>query len=239
MNRTLRYGVSVLGLLGALLIAAPGARAGDLVVVEAKGVSLQPGQSVDGSKVLKLEAGQRLTLIASDGKTIKLRGPYEEAPAPAQTADAGGVVDSLRNLVSARSAGTASLGVVRSASEERPLPEPWLVDVSKPGNRCLIENSQAVFWRPDSAQSTTMEVRPADRSWQAKTTWPAASEKLGMPPNLPLRDGQTYQVEMSGSTASLTFHIIPASINKDAVRAAWMVEKGCEAQAAALVRTIQ
>lgn len=226
---------------GALVMGAGMAKAADLVVAEAKGVAgLAEGQTIDGTKVLKLDAGARVTLIGSDGRTIKLRGPYEQAPAPTQTADAGGVVDSLKNLVSQRGAGTATLGVVRAATTEKDLPEPWLIDVSRPGNRCIIEKSQAVFWRPEALpQKITMKVSPADQSWAANGAWPEQTDRLKMPPNLPLRDGQSYVIDLAGTTNQITMHVLPATIQKDAVRAAWMVEKGCEQQAAALVKTIQ
>jgi hypothetical protein len=225
-------------LAGALMVAGSAARSAELVVVDTKGTRLRPGQVVDGAAPLKLETGQQVTLVGADGRTVKLRGPSQVAPDPSAPAEAAGVVDSLRNLVQNRAAGTGSLAVVRSAGDVVPLPEPWLVDVSRPGDRCLMENTPAVFWRSEAAQPAQLEVRPADSSWQAKANWPA-TQKLAMPPTLPLRDGESYMVQLHGSTAKLTFHIIPSTASKPAMQAAWMVEKGCDAQATALVSTIK
>src|SRR5258706_6261106 len=130
MTRFVKHALAAGCLIGALTLAAKDVPAADLVVVEARGgAAQQPGQTVDGTKVLALQAGQRLTLIAADGKVIRLTGPYDQAPAAIVTADANGLTDSLRNLVRSRSADVGSLGTVRSAGEQKPLPEPWLIDV--------------------------------------------------------------------------------------------------------------
>ncbi len=236
--RLLRSAGLLAGGLAIAVLATAAAAAADLVVVETKGTRLRAGQVVDGAQVLHLDAGQQVTLVAVDGRTVKLKGPYQAAPMAADPADAPGVVDALRNLVRERSAGTATLATVRSAADQRPLPDAWLIDVGRPGDRCLIENLPAVFWRPDAGQPTQLDVRPADASWQAKANWPA-SDRLAMPPSLPLRDGETYQVAVGGAAVKLTFHLIPTTASNPAMQAAWMLEKGCEAQAAALLRSAQ
>lgn len=225
----------------AILTSANLALASDLVVVEARGVDLKPGQTINGTQRLKLDAGARVTLIAPNGTSIKLRGPYEDAPAPASAGDDGRVGESLRRLVSQRQADASSLGVIRAAGgPKKDLPEPWLIDVSQPGNRCLIEGSQAVFWRPDRpAAAQKIEIAPADRSWQARADWPTNSEKLAMPKTMPISDGATFMIELAGATSAVTIHLLPAAIGSDTVRAAWMLEKGCDQQAAALAKTLQ
>lgn len=213
--------------------------AAELVVVSAKGVDLKAGQQIDGTKPLKLAAGQLLTLIAADGRTIKLKGPYEDAPAPAQAQQGGAVVDSLKNLVNQRGAGSGTLGVVRSGGNEVELPEPWIIDVSRPGARCWREGSEAVFWRAEGTQAAELEIMPADRSWQARARWPDGVDKLRMPPTLPLRDGQSYVVTLGGNPSAVVIHGVPVSLVQDAQRLAWLVEKGCEAQAVALLKAIE
>jgi hypothetical protein len=240
MNKFLGFASALA--ITALLAAAP-VSAADLVVATAKGVDLQPGAKVDGTKILKLDAGQKLTLISNDGKTIKLTGPYEGAPAP-ETVASGGIADSLKGLVAAQGAGTANLGVTRGA-ETHALPEAWLIDVTTGakdgGDRCILADApQMVLWNPTPVATPGGVLRPADKSFQAKLNWPAQADRLAVPlKKLVIKDGATYQVELQGTTSSLVFHTIPATASTDAVKAAWMVEKGCNAQAAALVKTLQ
>lgn len=218
-----------------LVLAAPAAAANELVVVDAKGVDLAPGAKVDGTKVLQLGAGARVTLVAADGRTVKLKGPYEEAPAPAagQVASMG---DALKNLMNQRGAGTAQLGVVRAAGDAPELPEPWIVDVGRSGPRCLAGDATPVLWGPKFGETTELSIEPTDRSWRAKGSWPAQADRLALPTRIPFVDGGSYKVGVGGNAANVLIHRMPASIADPLVQAAWMIEKGCEDQARALAR---
>jgi hypothetical protein len=226
---------SLLAIGLAVLLTAGTARANELVVLDAKGVDLAAGAKVDGTAKLTLPAGARLTLVAADGRTIRLRGPYEEAPAPAQAAQAN-MGDALRNLMSQRGAGTAQLGVVRAAGEGADLPEPWVVDVARSGPRCLPADASAVLWGPSFGESTELKIEPADRSWRARGSWPAGQDRLALPGTIPISDGTAYQIDLGGNPASIVVFRIPAALIDPVAQTAWMLEKGCEDQARALAR---
>lgn len=221
-----------------LMLGAVAAQATELVVVEAKGVELAAGAKVDGTAVLVLTAGQRLTLIAPDGRTLKLRGPYEEAPAPAQAGGAAGgnVGDALKNLMNQRVAGTAALGVVRAGGEAVDLPSPWVVDIGRSGARCVAEGADLVLWGPRFAEAAELEIEPSDRSWRAKGQWPADSDRLTLPARIPLADGRGYVFAVGGNPANVTIFRMPAAFVDPLMQAAWMIEKGCDDQARALAR---
>jgi len=223
----------------ALMLLAFPAAASELVVVEAKGVDLAPGAKVDGTQILQLAAGQRLTLVAPDGRTIKLRGPYEEAPAPLQAASAANVGDALKNLMNQRVAGTASLGVVRAGGDAVELPEPWVLDVARSGPRCLVEGATPVLWGPRFAETADLAIEPADKSWRAKGQWPADRDRLVLPSRIPLADGRGYTFEVGGNPANVTIFRMPAAFQDPLMQAAWLIEKGCDDQARALARAVQ
>jgi hypothetical protein len=236
MNRIARHFGAAIGLLVVLAVSAS---ANELVVVEARGVELAPGAKVDGTKVLVLAAGQRLTLIAADGRTLKLRGPYEEAPAPGQASGSGANVgDALKNLMNQRVAGTASLGVVRAGGEAVDLPDPWVLDIGRSGARCLAGDGAPVLWGPRFAQTTELAIEPADRSWRALGQWPAGSDSFAMPARIPLADGRGYVFDIGGNAANVTIHRMPAGFVDPLLQAAWLIEKGCDDQARALARAI-
>ena len=217
-------------------VAAGSVRANELVVLDAKGVELAPGAKIDGTAKLTLPAGARLTLVAADGRTIRLRGPYEEAPAPATQAAQANMGDALRNLMNQRGAGTAQLGVVRAAGEGVDLPEPWVVDVARSGSRCLPANGTAVLWGPSFADATEIKIEPADRSWRARGNWPAGQDRLALPGTIPISNGTSYQIELGGNPAAIVVFRIPAALADPVAQAAWMLERGCEDQARALAR---
>jgi hypothetical protein len=224
-----------LALAAALFLAAPVAGANELVVLDAKGVELAPGAKLDGTAKLVLAAGARLTLVAADGRTIKLKGPYDDAPAPGQAGQAN-MGDALKNLMSQRGSGTAQLGVVRAGGEAVDLPEPWVLDVARSGPRCLPADVAPVLWGPRFGEATELKIEPADRSWRAKGSWPVNQDRLALPPSIPIADGTTYQVDVGGNPAAISVFRIPAAIAGPLAQAAWMMEKGCEDQARALAR---
>jgi hypothetical protein len=48
--------------------------------------------------------------------------------------------------------------------------------------------------------------------------------------------GATYFVKFAGTESAVRLNVVPAALANDAMRVAWMANKGCEAQAEALAR---
>ena len=222
--------------LAAALIAGTvtAATAADLVVVEVRGVaSLKQGDTIDDAKPIQLQDGQMVTLVAEDGSILTLRGPYNDAPAGGK----GGGVD-VASALGALATGKAQnvAGVVRSANTEVRLPSPWLVDVSHPGVACLRPGEQPVLWRQSDAGTGMLTLMPADRSWRAQAQWPAGSPILQAPATFPVKEGRTYLADFGGKPVAVTLTQIPPKVTSPKMQAAWMLEKGCVAQAEALLR---
>lgn len=224
--------------VAALCLAATPTLAADLIVVEARGVAFKPGQKIDEAKKVTLTDGQRLTLIAANGRTLKLTGPYDDVPSAEGTAE-----DTLTKATAAleamkvqKVARLTEIGTVRAAFNE--VPEPWLLDAEHNGNLCVVEGKPLVFWRKEAAAPAEFLMAPSDRSWSARYTWPAGSDQLPMRQAFPIHDKATYVIELARTPVSVTLNVIPAAVTSDAVRASWMMEKGCIAQAAALAKTL-
>jgi hypothetical protein len=222
--------------LTTLLAAGGVAHAANLIVVEARGIGIKPGTSIDSGKPLVLKQGQHVTLISESGATLSIDGPYDQPPS------AGGQGRSLGTTLAAltteHNARTGEAGVTRGAGINA-LPDPWLVDVTHSGNVCLEENKQPVFWRPDARSISALTVMPADHSWKSQAVWPAGLERLSVTTDVPVHGGAAYVIDFNGSEYALAMNTIPASLSNDSMRAAWMVQKGCEAQAEALLRPRQ
>jgi hypothetical protein len=221
--------------LGAIT-AAHGA---DLVVIDARGLTVQAGQVIDDTKPLVLKEGQRITLIAANGNTLKLRGPYDQAPGSGEGGAGAGVSDALKALIVQKQSRTSDVGVVRAGAEAAKLPEPWLLDVSRPGIRCVRDGDPVVFWRPASVTTANLTITPLDKSWKIATTWPSGADRLVVPPNLPVQGASTYLVGLDETESAITVNSIPGAVSSDAMRAAWMIEKGCQAQAEALLTVLR
>lgn len=220
----------------ALLAFAPAARAGDLVVVEATGANLRPGQVIDDTQKLVLKSGEQVKLIGQDGSIRTLRGPYEEAPATTTTGGGGEISKALASLVTGQ---RAEFGVVRAKVEDVNLPSPWVLDVSHSGKVCVRNGEQIVFWRSPSSGGNQLTVMPIDRSWRAQAEWPSGTDRLEAPPNFPIKERRTYLFSLEGQSAAVTLIGLPDSLVNDRMRAAWMLENNCLAQTKALLKTLQ
>jgi hypothetical protein len=214
------------------------AAAAELVVVEARGVALHPGQVIDDTEPLVLREGQRVTLITANGNTLKLHGPYDQSPADGGVGG-NNLAQAFAALVVQKQIRTSDVGVVRAGTGEAKLPEPWLIDVTRPGSRCVREGDRVVFWRPDAVPSVNVTVSPLDRSWRLSTTWPSGAERLTMPQDLPMQVRTTFLVDLGQSQVAVTLNTIPGAARTDPMRAAWMIEKGCQAQAEALLQALR
>jgi hypothetical protein len=235
MGRHRGAGFGAALLAGCLATAA--AAADSLVVADARGGSLTPGQTIDAGQSLKLEAGQRVTLIATNGATIKLSGPFEGVPDPGGQRNVT-VADALAKLATQSAQSTATLGAVR-APEGGEAPDPWLVDVSASGHRCIAKGAEVVLWRPPAAAEDTMALSPSDHAWEGKAKWPGGADRLRLPADFQAQDDAAYIVAVGGKTSTITFHLLPPAIASDPMRAAWMIDKGCAGQAKLLVSRLK
>jgi hypothetical protein len=152
-------------LLAAALVGLVAARAGaaDLVVLEARGVSFKQGQKIEETRKITLSEGQRLTLIASNGRTVKLAGPYDDLALPEardQTALAR-ASEAFEALKVQKVARLTEIGTVRDPGF-RVMPEPWLLNPERDGNICLHDGQQITFHRSNSAAATTFYFAPSD-----------------------------------------------------------------------------
>jgi hypothetical protein len=222
-------------LLALALFAPLGASAEDMVVVNARGIGLKPGTKIDAAKPLVLAEGQHVTLVAVNGVTLKLDGPYDKPP---NQATGGRVVTAaLGALVTQQGARTVEVGVTRAGGSVAVLPDPWLLDVSRTGTVCLLDGHAAVFWRPSTAKASLLSLMPADRSWKAETMWPAGSDRLEATGDVAVHADSVFFIAFDkGEEAAITVSFVPANLDSDPMRAAWLADQGCEAQAEALLR---
>ena len=229
--------VATIGLVCLLLGSAWGeAGAEQLVVVEARGLSLQPGQTIDGGKPFSLAEGQRIVLVSSTGRIITLRGPAEQAALGNDTSNKADVAGALNALITQNMQRTQKAGVVRGGGAQLVPPEPWLIDASRAGTRCLPLGAPITLWRPEATTAETITVSPMDRSWRTRVEWSAGTDRITLPGMVPVPTRATFVVKSGGKDIGLTLVGIPAAVDTDAMRAAWMSESGCDGQAMALVR---
>ncbi|MEP4378377.1 MAG: hypothetical protein ABJ215_05070 [Alphaproteobacteria bacterium] len=223
------------------LVMGTVAQAADMVVVEASGVSLAPGQVVDGDKEIELPAGAKITLIGQDGTPIQLAGPYSGAPGAGSSA--GGkndVVGALAQLLGGGNDGQTRIGATRSVTNTTfALPNPGSVPVGRSGDYCVIVGGPTSLWRVDASEGIVVSMTASDGSWEGKVPWPAGQSHIPLPPNFPQTQAQAFKLVVGTQSSDIVLHRMPNGLNKPGLQAAWMVGAGCDLQAKALLASLQ
>ena len=228
-----RFAIFIGGLtIASCCLAAP------MIVVEARGGGLRPGMRVESASKIDLKDGERVTLIGADGHAVTLRGSYSGV-----IAKSGGATQNprvaLAALISTRNDRASQVGAVRAGANAAPLPDPWLIDISRSGARCIREGQRPVWWRPDTSAETLFTVYPIDRSWRADFVWQKGQSQM-VAPDLAKLDGvKTFLIHVPGQDNAISINTIPLDVTDPLVLSSWMLEKACVQQADAYFRQIQ
>lgn len=219
-----------------LLVAVPAA-AQSMVVVEVRGVDLKVGSRIDEARQIKLPAGGKLVVVRNDGTVISLRGPYS-GPLKSKAAPSQGAGRALAALVANRSDRANRVGALRSGSNAAPLPSPWLIDISRPGERCLVEGAPIGWWRPSNEATQDYTIFPLDRSWNAQLLFEAGQDTVAITKVSDIEVTKAFIIKDQEREYSIRLHLIPETVTEPAVLAGWMIQKGCIQQADALLATL-
>lgn len=226
----------VLPAIFALWLGVPAA-AQSLVVVEARGVDLKVGSRLDETRQIKLPAGGKLVVVRTDGTVISLRGPHD-GPVRSKAAPNQGTGRALAALVATRNDRANRVGAVRSGSNAARLPSAWLIDITRPGERCVVEGAQIGWWRPTRMTAQDFTLFPLDRSWNAQFRFEAGQDIVAVTKVSDIEVTKAFIVNDEEREYSIRLHLIPEAVTEPAVLAGWMIEKGCIQQADALLAVL-
>lgn len=213
--------------------------AAEMVVIESTAPELAPGQTIDGAEPLKIPAGAMVVLIAEDGQHVRLKGPYSGVPDARSTSGGSSLLGSLSRLLTGPSKGSASLAVMRTP-KPKDLPEPWLINVERTGDHCVKQSAAKVLWRQRASRFETLTLKALPEGSKASVPWHRGESRTAWPDELPLAHEAQYLARLSGSMAArkLTMHMAPKDLPTAAHYAAWMADRGCSAQAKAMLSSL-
>ncbi len=220
------------------VLAAGPVLAGSLVVIESNAPGIAPGQVLDGAQSLDVPEGAEVTCIGQDGNAILLTGPYSGVPAPGGGAANASFLDSLAALVAPEGEGSVALGATREVPGAAGVPgSPWLIDVSKSGDRCAPTATSPVLWRPEAGEEIELYLKRFGDDTEAELNWAGEVAELDWPDGIALVDGGVYLVRLGrkASMKKLVLHLVPADLATDAHRAVWMAGQRCTRQARQLL----
>ncbi len=228
----------VLALVCLILATAP-VGAGDLVVIDSTAPELRPGQVVKSGAGIDVPAGLRVTLIDETGKPVSIVGPHSgPPPSTGGTGKSDGkLISSLANFLVGAGKETGSLGVMRAGVNPKPPDDQWVINISRAGEHCVPADGPFRLWRAGSAKRSSIKLRNLTDKSNKTVPWPAGKKSIDWPSGLALSDGGTYLIRLKGSMVArrIVIHLVPAGLPSAAHRAAWMAERGCTAQARAVL----
>ena len=224
IDRILMTSLGLIALVGPALVEA-----GQWVVIAAEQSTLQPGTLVPGDKPLKLAEGAQLVLLAEDGKTLKLTGPYSGVPnGRSKGGGENSNLNAIANLLQGHQQATSTLGVMRGGSL-REMPTTNLVSVDNPGERCLT-GDPVVLWRGNTFKAESVTLADSRGERIVDFTWPAGEARWSVPGHY-FQDGKSYLLQRPGQSIQLHIHKTVAPLDNPAVLVGWMAKSGCKAQA--------
>ena len=230
----------------ALIVSAPMAFAGDLVVIAATnaGDGFKPGTVLADGIAIELPDGARLTLISQAGTVATIDGPFSGIPGGdgknAGAAKASGATVALAKIadaVSGRKAQTSVAGVVRAATPGTTAARAagiWPLNVDSSGPRCLLGSSDHL-WRRDPSPEVTVALR-GEGGRALGLTWKAGEKQLAIPSDI-IGGGDRLAISLHKTLRRFVIHVLPASIAPDRYGAVldWLITVGCKRQAYELI----
>lgn len=202
-----------------LAVAAP-AIAAKQIVVRSSGPSAKAypvGKQLAAGAQVSLRAGDMLTVLGPT-KAMVLQGPGSFKVAAAADSDPFN-----RSRFSAR--------------RGPPLPRgPWAIDVEQTGPVCAGAKQPISLWRSESEQESSVTIAGATGK-PVTVKWPAGKESLSWPSALPLKDGLTYRIKVTGRATPTQWKIASlSSLAMDRLATAEvLLSRGCQAQVDLLV----
>ena len=160
------------------------ANAAQLVVIASTAPNLKLGAIIDGAKTITLPQGSSVTLISSEGKTIKLKGPYEGQPDSSPSTSSSDLLQSLSRLVAGPPENDPSLAVFRSGAGSA-RPGVWSINVDRSGIYCALPNKSVAFWRAKARKNTVLTLKQiGGQEEQTSKDWPPGEQTMLWPPKV-------------------------------------------------------
>ncbi len=234
------YRCFLAALLVGLWSAAPAAAA-QLLVISARNAPVTVGDLIDSEHAIKLAAGAELTVVAENGATQTVSGPFEGVVKVAGPSGGDGLLSKLATLVTAPSQDASAVGAVRGGPASQGPPDPWMLDVDESGHHCTRRTGKPLLWRGETGQASALSVRPRSGSGSGQVSWQRGEATAGWPDGVELIDGGSYVLRPRGSTQTrrLILHLAPENAPSQAHLVVWMAESGCRVQARRLLATLR
>ena len=238
MSKLAHSALFIAGVSFVLGISAARADDSALVVMDATNLPYHAGDQIPANQQLSLNVGQSISLIASDGRVISVKGPYSGPPAPSAQTQASNIGQMLLPLVQQAGTETATPGVIRDGGTTAGF-DAWVIDTTQSGDVCVSLDQEYDFWRKDTSTAATIKVQPAGGGNPVNVDFDKGTSRVSVPDTMTFQDGTQYLISSPAGSTTITVHTIPEGISpRSKITAAWYLQKNCKAQGYALLKDL-
>lgn len=218
-------------LIAGLVLVAGSTLAGEAIVIESTDPTHEPGALIADGATLSVAAGAAVTLLAEDGSTVRVEGPYDGPPPAAEADDQ--LIDGLANLFGEGAIDANAFGAVRAAAPQQGPGDLWAVDVSLSGHRCIDAAGPRGLWR---GAASSGKLRALAGGAEVPLGFADAAAIVPWPAELPVGAGGDYAfLPDGGSLAHVVLHRLDAVMPTAGHLLRWLGEQGCTTQARLLL----
>lgn len=197
------------------------------------------GKALPDNSKITLKANDSVTLLDSRGtRTIRGPGTFDVS------ISSGGSTSSLSAL-SGSTARRRTVGASRGGEGTRSAPSGatagrniWQADISRSGNVCVVDGSDAGIYRADADTAGSVAIKDLGTGNSGNVDFAAGQRNASWPEGLPLIAGHSYEVNNGKSKVKLSAKAlgnIPAGMEGLAQS---LIVNGCDAQLDVLVDTL-
>ncbi len=227
-----------LALLVALLAPLP-ALAQSLIVLESSLPNYALGAEVSADAALNLPDKSRLVLVAEDGRSVVLTGPFQGNAKSKMAAGGGGnkaFSTALASLVRSAQEETSSVGAVRAAGIGT-RDEALMVNLSESGDYCVAEPAKLMITRYKHETAPKISITVVADSSEVQIAWPSGTDRTAWPIPAKVEDGARFIVSQDGKDSRTLITLVKVSGNYPTVahEAVEMANAGCAEQARMLL----
>lgn len=237
MPRTMLAAIA-LALLLRCALPGQAAAAESAVVLSATAPGYAPGMVIGPGDRLRLPEGASVTLLLRSGQMLKLRGPTETALDRAEPARQDASATALAEAFRLRGIDATALGGTRTAALGRRPARPGevAVELERSGTWCIGPSDTVWLTRPATEPG---ELGLRRRGSLRRLAWPAGAARVEWPGEVPIEDGDSFEVLADGKpAATLTFRVMAASAGSEAGDIAQALLLGCRGQYEAALRQL-
>lgn len=200
-------------------------------------VHYRAGTVIDENTSIELQNGDQIVLLSGQA-TRTFDGPARITPAEVFSNNAiSGKLAALAEFLISSSEERTELGTVRSGDD---LPaDPWVVNVTKPGLKCIIVGQPLILWRGMDIPGDHGIISSGNGAPAVVFSWPPGEAEVDWPGDMKWKPGETLVVDYGlDKTIEFQLRTMPSEIVDNGARLVWLAEQGCIDQVSVLLDRI-